>query len=110
MLALLPALVAALDGEDDLIPDGELAHHALEGDGGLDLLLAEAQKANAAHDIERERRVLDYAESLRGEPEDAAEVQRNYLRWDRPEGKYELRDGKFLAVVPTIPLKEQALR
>ena len=40
--------------------------------------------------------------------QDTAEMQRNYLRWDRPEGDYELRDGKFLAVVPTIPLKEQA--
>ena len=39
--------------------------------------------------------------------QDAAEMKRNYLRWDRPEGDYELRDGKFLAVVPTIPLKDR---
>lgn len=39
--------------------------------------------------------------------QDAAEMERNYLRWDRPEGNYKDRDGKFLAVVPTIPLKDQ---
>ncbi len=39
--------------------------------------------------------------------QDAAEMERNYLRWDRPEGDYVKRDGKFLAVVPTIPLKDQ---
>jgi hypothetical protein len=36
-----------------------------------------------------------------------AEMERNYLRWDRPEGRYPDRDGKFLAVVPTIPLRQQ---
>ena len=39
-----------------------------------------------------------------------AEMERNYLRWDRPEGDYKSRDGKFLAVVPTIPLKDQRSR
>lgn len=39
--------------------------------------------------------------------QDEAEMERNYLRWDRPEGKYVDRDGKYLAVVPTIPLKDQ---
>jgi len=39
--------------------------------------------------------------------QDEAEMERNYLRWDRPEGQYVERDGKFLAVVPTIPLKDQ---
>lgn len=39
--------------------------------------------------------------------QNSAEMERNFLRWDRPEGKYADRDGKFLAVVPTIPLKEQ---
>lgn len=39
--------------------------------------------------------------------QDSAEMERNFLRWDRPEGTYEDRDGKFLAVVPTIPLKQQ---
>lgn len=41
--------------------------------------------------------------------QDQAEMERNYLRWDRPEGAYADRDGKFLAVVPTIPLKDQAV-
>lgn len=39
--------------------------------------------------------------------QDQAEMARNFLRWDRPEGAYQERDGKFLAVVPTIPLEEQ---
>jgi hypothetical protein len=39
--------------------------------------------------------------------QDQSEMERNYLRWDRPEGEYADRDGKFLAVVPTIPLKQQ---
>lgn len=39
--------------------------------------------------------------------QDSAEMQRNFLRWNRPEGAYADRDGKFLAVVPTIPLKQQ---
>ena len=34
-------------------------------------------------------------------------MERNYLRWDRPEGSYAGRDGKFIAVVPTIALKDQ---
>jgi hypothetical protein len=40
--------------------------------------------------------------------QDAAEMERNYLRWERPEGDYLERDGRYLAVVPTIPLREQA--
>ena len=39
--------------------------------------------------------------------QDASEMERNFLRWDRPEGDYVQRDGKFLAIVPTIPLKDQ---
>ncbi len=39
--------------------------------------------------------------------QDEAEMQRNYLPWKRPEGSYANRDGKFLAIVPTVPLKEQ---
>ena len=35
-------------------------------------------------------------------------MERNYLRWERPEGEYLERDGKYIAVVPTIPLREQA--
>lgn len=36
--------------------------------------------------------------------QDAAEMERNYLRWKRPEGAYPERDGLFIAVVPTIPV------
>jgi hypothetical protein len=36
-----------------------------------------------------------------------AEMERNFLRWARPEGAYPERDGKYIAVVPTIPLSEQ---
>lgn len=39
--------------------------------------------------------------------QDEAEMQRNYLRWKRPEGSYANRDGKFLAIVPTISRNEQ---
>lgn len=34
--------------------------------------------------------------------QDAAEMERNYLRWKRPEGRYPERDGLFISVVPTI--------
>jgi hypothetical protein len=34
--------------------------------------------------------------------QDAAEMERNYLRWKRPEGAYPERDGLFISVVPTI--------
>jgi len=36
--------------------------------------------------------------------QDLAEMRRNYLPWERPEGSYPKRDGLFLAVVPTEPL------
>ena len=36
-----------------------------------------------------------------GHYEGLDEMERNYLRWARPEGKYPDRDGKFIAVVPT---------
>jgi hypothetical protein len=32
--------------------------------------------------------------------QDAAEMQRNYLGWKRPDGHYASRDGKFLMIVP----------
>jgi hypothetical protein len=32
--------------------------------------------------------------------QNTAEMQRNYLGWKRPEGKYPGRDGRFLALVP----------
>lgn len=35
--------------------------------------------------------------------QDAAEMGRNYLPWKRPEGRYPDRDGRFIAVVPTLP-------
>ena len=34
--------------------------------------------------------------------QDAAEMERNYLRWKRPEGLYPDRDGLFISVVPTV--------
>jgi hypothetical protein len=36
--------------------------------------------------------------------QDLPEMRRNYLPWERPEGIYPSRDGKFVAVVPTEPL------
>ncbi len=36
--------------------------------------------------------------------QNAAEMVRNFLPWKRPEGRYPDRDGKFLIVVPTIPV------
>ena len=36
--------------------------------------------------------------------QDLSEMQRNYLPWERPEGIYPSRDGRFVAVVPTEPL------
>jgi hypothetical protein len=39
-----------------------------------------------------------------GNFEDAAEMKRNFLPWERPEGKYPERDGKFIVVVPTTAL------
>ncbi len=36
--------------------------------------------------------------------QDTAEMNRNFLEWKRPEGKYPDRDGKFIVLVPTIPL------
>jgi hypothetical protein len=32
--------------------------------------------------------------------QNASEMQRNYPKWKRPEGKYPTRDGKFLAILP----------
>ncbi len=39
-----------------------------------------------------------------GTYQNGAEMVRNYLRWDRPEGSYPDRDGMFIAVVPTKTL------
>jgi hypothetical protein len=34
--------------------------------------------------------------------QDGPEMERNYLRWKRPEGRYAERDGLFISVVPTV--------
>jgi hypothetical protein len=36
--------------------------------------------------------------------QDEAEMVRNFLPWRRPEGKYPDRDGRFIVMIPTIPL------
>ena len=36
--------------------------------------------------------------------QDRAEMERNFLPWKRPEGRYPDRDGKFIVVVPTLPV------
>jgi hypothetical protein len=36
--------------------------------------------------------------------QDAAEMERNFLPWKRPEGRYPDRDGKFIIVTPTTPM------
>jgi hypothetical protein len=35
--------------------------------------------------------------------QDWPEMERNFLPWKRPEGKYPDRDGKYIIVVPTLP-------
>jgi hypothetical protein len=35
--------------------------------------------------------------------QNTAEMNRNFLEWKRPEGKYPDRDGKYIVVMPTIP-------
>jgi hypothetical protein len=37
--------------------------------------------------------------------QDAAEMRRNFLPWKRPEGPYPDRDGLWITVVPTRPMK-----
>ncbi len=36
--------------------------------------------------------------------QDQAEMERNFLPWKRPEGRYPERDGLFISVVPTVPV------
>lgn len=36
--------------------------------------------------------------------QDEAEMERNFLKWKRPEGRYPDRDGRFITVAPTIPV------
>ncbi|HEX2221664.1 MAG TPA: hypothetical protein VHK06_03995 [Candidatus Limnocylindria bacterium] len=38
-----------------------------------------------------------------GNFEDAAEMERNFIPWSRPEGAYPGRDGMFIVVVPMTP-------
>lgn len=61
-IVILAAVAPALAAEE--LPDD------------LASCLNEDNRANAAHDIELERRVLDHAETLHGDAKDAAEVQR----------------------------------
>ena len=42
-----------------------------------------------------------------GTLQDLSEIKRNFLQWQRPEGSYPDRDGKYLVVIPTIPLRDQ---
>jgi hypothetical protein len=35
--------------------------------------------------------------------QDAAEMERNFIGWSRPEGAYPNRDGKYVVVLPTTP-------
>ncbi len=42
-----------------------------------------------------------------GTLQDLSEIRRNFLQWRRPEGSYPGRDGKYLIVIPTIPLRDQ---
>jgi hypothetical protein len=37
--------------------------------------------------------------------QDAAEMQRNFLPWKRPEGTYPDRDGRYIVVAPTLPVR-----
>jgi hypothetical protein len=37
--------------------------------------------------------------------QDGAEMQRNFLPWKRPEGRYADRDGLWITVAPTIPVE-----
>jgi hypothetical protein len=36
--------------------------------------------------------------------QDAAEMERNFIGWSRPEGAYPGRDGKYVVVLPTTPV------
>jgi hypothetical protein len=37
--------------------------------------------------------------------QDEAEMIRNYLKWNRPEGHYPERDGLYISVVPTVKVR-----
>ncbi len=40
--------------------------------------------------------------------QDNSEMERNFLPWKRPEGRYPDRDGLFITLAPTIPMAEPA--
>lgn len=40
--------------------------------------------------------------------QDRAELERNFLPWKRPEGRYPDRDGLYITVAPTIPITTAA--
>jgi hypothetical protein len=40
-----------------------------------------------------------------GTYQNTSEMERNYLKWKRPEGHYPDRDGLYIAVVPTVVVK-----
>lgn len=40
-----------------------------------------------------------------GTYQNTSEMERNYLKWKRPEGLYPERDGLYIAVVPTVVIK-----
>ena len=40
--------------------------------------------------------------------QDTAEMERNFLPWKRPEGRYPDRDGLYITVAPTIPISPPA--
>ena len=43
-----------------------------------------------------------------GTLQDEAELERNFLRWKRPEGTYPDRDGLYITVAPTVSLTSAA--
>ena len=43
-----------------------------------------------------------------GTYQDEAEMERNFLRWKRPEGRYPDRDGLFITVAPTVAITPPA--
>ena len=40
--------------------------------------------------------------------QDDAEMKRNFLPWKRPEGAYPERDGKFIVLIPSVPVSPPA--
>jgi hypothetical protein len=33
-------------------------------------------------------------------------MERNFLKWKRPEGRYPDRDGKYVVLIPTVKVSE----